>query len=364
MNLSRPRRTRRGFTLVELLVVIAIIGILVSMLLPAVQSARESARRSICSNQLRQIGLATLNYESANSRLPPGYLATNLARHSFRPHIDKDNNDDTRQHQMTGVFTFLLPYLEAASVADEFTAAMNVGVSAYDIAYDRAEKNPAWAIAQTHLSVLLCPSVQPGPPASGYIDAIGSTNLGGIFQMDPRGWEAVSGNMGQTHYMGCTGVWGWMGPTLDFDIGYGPQSVSKDLIGVFGPRSKTRLGQITDGTSNTIMFGEAPGTIGSRVPLRPDTTDTADGLVVANMWAGWGTLPSSHGLDPSRENNFRGLGEVYDTMWLYYGSVHPGVVQFCFADGSLRGLTRETDLVAFETLSTRGNGETGFEDAF
>ncbi|MEO1497832.1 MAG: DUF1559 domain-containing protein [Planctomycetota bacterium] len=348
MSDSPQKRAPGGFTLVELLVVIAIIGILVSMLLPAVQAARESARRSICSNSLRQLGLAALNYESVNQRLPPGYLATNI--NFLKPIVE---SDAAGSHQMTGVFTFLLPYLEATSVADEFSADLTLGPDAYDQSYN--DLVSAWTAAQTHLSVLLCPSVEPEPPQIGYMDKVYARYVGGNHRMFSYGWDPAAGDMGQTHYLGCTGVWGWMGPTLQFDMGFGNQSVSDELIGVFSVRSKTRLAQVTDGTSKTIMFGEAPGTIGTGIPTGDGSA--VSGLARAHMWAGWGTLPSSHGLDQTRENNFTGNGEVYDTMWLYYGSMHPGIVQFCFTDGSLRPLTRDIDLVTFESLSTRGNAE-------
>lgn len=346
---------RQAFTLVELLVVIAIIGILVAMLLPAVQSARESARRTTCKNSLRQIGLAALNYESANQRLPPGYLATDT--NFFNPIVEKEaSGSPDKYHQMTGVFVYLLPYLEASTIADEFTQQLDLGVDNYDYSYASVQSDPAWAVAQTHLSVLLCPSVPTEPPQIGYMDKVYARYVAGNHRMFSDGWVADAGNMGRTHYLGCTGVWGWMGPTLNFDMGYGNQNVSKDLIGVFSVRSKTRLGQVIDGTSNTIMFGEAPGTIGTSIPTQ-DGSGGVNGVAYSHMWAGWGTLPSSHGMNVSREDNFTGNGEVYETMWLYYGSTHPGIAQFCLVDGSVHSLRKDIDLVAFESLSTRGNGE-------
>jgi prepilin-type N-terminal cleavage/methylation domain-containing protein len=357
MRSNQSRLGRQAFTLVELLVVIAIIGVLVALLLPAVQSAREAARRSTCMNSLRQIGIAALNYESAQKRLPPGYLATNT--NYFDPRVAEDTapaGGPKRYHQMTGVFTYLLPYLEASALADEFTQSISTGVDSFGYSYNSAQADPAWAVAQSHLSILLCPSVSTETPAIGYIDKVYARYVGGNHRLFSESWQPDVGNMGRTHYLGCTGVWGWMGPTLNFNMGFGPQSVSKELIGVFGPRSKTHLGQVKDGTSSTIMFGEAPGTIGTNVPASNGTL--VNGVAFSHMWAGWGTLPSSHGLDVSRENNFQGKNEFYDTMWLYYGSTHPGVVQFCFVDGSVHSLGKDIDLVTFESLSTRGNGET------
>ncbi|MGD9635161.1 MAG: DUF1559 domain-containing protein [Pirellulales bacterium] len=355
-NMQRIPGQRRAFTLVELLVVIAIIGILVALLLPAIQAARESARRSTCINGLHQIGIAALNFESANKRLPPGYLATNY--NYINPDVESDNGSNGQKnfHQMTGVFAYLLPYLEATSIADEFTRELSLGVDTFDNGYSTTAADPAWAVAQTHLSVLLCPSVPAEPPQVGYMDKVYSRYVGGNFKMFSGGWKAGAGDMGQTHYLGCTGVWGWMGPDLKFDMSYGQQSVSRELIGVFSVRSKTHLGKVTDGTSHTFMFGEAPGTIGNGIP-DPQSGDQFSGLAYAHMWAGWGTLPASHGLEVSRENNYTGKGEVYETMWLYYGSVHPAVVQFCFVDGSVRSLSKDVDLVTFESLSTMGNGE-------
>jgi prepilin-type N-terminal cleavage/methylation domain-containing protein len=358
-----PGKSQGGFTLVELLVVIAIIGILVALLLPAIQAARESARRSTCINCVHQIGIAALNYESANKRLPPGYLATKS--NYINPIVPEDPNTsgdgNHLYHQMTGVFVYLLPYLEATAIFDEFTQQLDLGVNNYDYSYSSVQSNPAWAVAQTQLSVLLCPSVPTEPPQIGYMDKVYARYAAGNHKLFSDGWKSGAGEMGLTHYVGCTGVWGWMGPDLLFNMSYGQENVSRDLIGVFSVRSKTHLGKVTDGTSHTLMFGEAPGTIGTNIP-NPDG-GSVSGFAYGHMWAGWGTLPASHGLDVSRENNYTGNGEFYDTMWLYYGSVHPSVVQFCFVDGSVRSLSKDIDLVTFESLSTMGNGEPISDDA-
>ena len=104
-----------GFTLVELLVVIAIIGTLVALLLPAVQSAREAARRNTCANNLKQIGLATLNFESSRKRFPPGFLGNTEASNYGAVSGPRGRN------QWIGVLVYLLPYLEAQPVFDRLS---------------------------------------------------------------------------------------------------------------------------------------------------------------------------------------------------------------------------------------------------
>ncbi len=348
---GRCLRSHSGFTLVELLVVIAIIGILVALLLPAIQAARESARRSACVNNLHQIGVAALNFETAQKRLPPGYLATDI--NYINPNTAKDSKGF---QQMTGVFAYLLPYLEASAISDEFTQQLDLGIDVRGFSFTSVESNPAWAVAQTQLSVLLCPSVPDERPQIGYMDKVYASLDGGFPKLFSDGWKDDVGQMGLTHYVGVSGVWGWMAPHLVFNMGYGPQNINKELIGVFSVRSRTHLGKVTDGTSHTLMFGEAPGTVGNGIP--DPEGGSFSGMAYGHMWAGWATLPASHGLDVSRENNYTGKSEIYDTMWLYFGSLHPATAQFCFVDGSVRSLSKDIDLVTFESLSTMGGGET------
>lgn len=344
----------RGFTLVELLVVIAIIGILVALLLPAIQAAREAARRSACTNNLRQVGVAALNFESGRKRLPPGYLA------GFN-YLEPDQERDRQGfHQFTGVFPYLLSYLEASAVSDRFTETLDIGVDQRDDGFDG--DFGAWTAAQAHLSILLCPSAPVERPQTAYLNKIfGSLGSSGYFEFNARSWdpdapEMNGAQLGLTHYMGVSGVWGWVAPHLVFDMGYGKQNVNSELLGVFSVRSKTHLGKVTDGTSHTLMFGEAPGTAGTGIPddFEPGTFS---GLTQGNIWAGWGVLPTAYGLDASQKNNFTGKGEIYDVEWSYYGSFHNGIVQFCFVDGSVHTFTQDMDLVTFESLSTMNGGE-------
>jgi prepilin-type N-terminal cleavage/methylation domain-containing protein/prepilin-type processing-associated H-X9-DG protein len=341
---TTARTDRTAFTLVELLVVVAIIGVLVALLLPAVQAARESARRNACINNLRQIGIAALNYESSQGRLPPGYLA---GANFVRPWQDADA---AGPHQMTGVFTFLLPYLEAQAVYDRFKQNLNLGVDARDTAY--YVDADAWAAAQSRLTTLLCPSGPQGAPLAAVLDKTYGRLQGGFLALQSDAWQPpVTEQLGLTHYMGVSGVWGPVSSNLVYDMGYGPQNVNDVMAGVFGVRSKTSLGEVLDGTSRTLMFGEAPGSHGASIP-----DDIAGGVLTGftqgNAWAGWGTLPTAFGLDASVESQ-RTPGAQFDTKWSYYGSLHVGgSVQFAFVDGSVRSLENTTALTVFQSLST------------
>jgi prepilin-type N-terminal cleavage/methylation domain-containing protein/prepilin-type processing-associated H-X9-DG protein len=210
-------RRRAGFTLVELLVVIAIIGILVGLLLPAVQAAREAARRMQCSNALKQLGLANLNYESAFKALPPRKGGTS------GPFIGANRNN-SNGGRLSG-FVFLLPYIEQNAMYNLIQAGDPTGAYGYNAAQGgptAAAGGPAawtgwvpWNIAPSMLS---CPSDGPvfnqpnNRQTNNYAFCIGDTNANALNIADSRG--------------------------------------------VFGNQSFTKLGAISDGTSNTIAFSE------------------------------------------------------------------------------------------------------------
>ncbi len=185
-----------AFTLVELLVVIAIIGILIAMLLPAVQSVREAARRTQCQNNLKQLGLACLNYESARQHLPPGVT-------------DDDSYLVDAMH--TG-FVYLLPYLEQASLYDQF-----------DLTTDWKSANNA-PLANNVLPGLLC--------RSNSLSEVGEEETG-----------AYSG--AATDYAFSKGSTAWLSDS------------EESQNGMFDVNSNLKLAAVTDGLSNTMMLGEA-----------------------------------------------------------------------------------------------------------
>lgn len=347
-NCTRPF----GFTLVELLVVIAIIGILVALLLPAVQAARESARRSTCSNKLRQLGMAALNYDSAHKNLPPGYLAG----FNFNKPWSEDNPPKfDGPHQLTGVLTYILPFLEASSVYDRFGQTLNLGVEQKAQGYFR--DSAAWTAGQTRLDDLLCPTYPDEPPQTAVLDkAYGLLDLG-YLKLQSDGWPPSDAPLGITHYLGVSGVWGQVGPNLVYNINSVKYNCDKQLVGVFGIRSKTTLGKVIDGASHTLMFGEAPGTSGTQIS-DDFSPGTFSGVTQVYAWAGFGTLPAALGLNVSYENK---NGAHFDTKWSYYGSLHGDIVQFSFVDGSIHGLSKTIDNAVFYALASM-KGEEAISD--
>ncbi len=295
-----------GFTLVELLVVIFIIGVLVALLLPAVQAAREAARRSECASQLRQLGLAAHNFHSSFDRLPPGYLGP-------VPPV-KAGGGEPILDQFIGVIPYLLPYLEAGSVQEQIGVDMHVEHHVPDGWW---RDPPTWAIAQARISVLICPSDDPYESDEGTFVALhtyddppaGLVRFDAMFILNANGGNAL----GRTNYVGCAGG---MGRPNNF---YWDQ-----YRGPLTNRSKVKMANIVDGTSNTLFFGEAVG--GHQGGAR----------LYSHSWMGSGTLPLAWGLENRDYNRF--------SSW------HPGVVQFCLADGSVRSVSTGIDTDALIQL--------------
>ena len=285
---KRALARRPGFTLVELLVVIAIIGILVGLLLPAVQSAREAARRMTCSKNVREIGLATLNFESAFKRLPPGVMTpvTSPLMPSAPLGVEWD------KHNGIGHLVQILPYLELRQLSQVFEAELNLnpdtnGVGAVsgsdqqlrnvywwnnDYGVSPPARPSAWTTAQNNIPIFLCPSdiADQGLEYSilfqfAYTGA--TTALPGhTYYYESSAFADWHRTVGKTNYLGCAGRSGKTGsqaldPAAPAGANLGAVGItSDDLIGWCQVRSKTRLRDVTDGTSNTFFFGEVTGT--------------------------------------------------------------------------------------------------------
>ncbi len=287
-----------GFTLVELLVVIAIIGILVALLLPAIQSARESARRMTCKNNLKQLGLAAQLYHEANRAFPPGFEDSDLASSSnadwawpvrLFPFLELKSEYESLGASDTQLETILLALGNKPG---------DTAISAYPPQYQDFVR-----VTSTRLSVFLCASM---PDAPG--------NYRTNFSDGPNVYIRDEG-VATSHYVGCFGV-----ATPNDGI-----SFSGDKGGVFAAIKKIRTRDIKDGTSKTFMFGERglPGidnkeTVWLGIPKAPGNTNHGSAICALTSFV----------LNPIPTEHVR----VTRTA---FSSHHPGGAHFTYADGSV-----------------------------
>lgn len=320
-------KRRSAFTLIELLVVIAIIGLLMALLLPAVQRVREAANAMLCANNLRQLGLAMHNYHNDTKKCPPGSYNSVVGMPTY-PNADFANGGP-----YVGVLVTLLPYLELDSVRASIidtqkmfplpvgpvplsTTQMNLNIN--------EARQPWWNLAanqtaaQAKIKLFECPSDTVREPLNiGTLAYLITTNGGASASF----FGGALGNaLGRTNYVGCAGL---LGEVTDQTLFTTP--AANKYVGVLTNRSSLTLGQISnkDGTSNTIIFGE---TIGS--PL-------TNGRDLGLSWVGVGTLQTYWG------NGSAKRAAPDHTDWYKFGSTHTAGSQFCFGDNSVRTLKFE-----------------------
>jgi prepilin-type N-terminal cleavage/methylation domain-containing protein/prepilin-type processing-associated H-X9-DG protein len=279
-------RDRFGFTLIELLVALAIVAMLIALLVPAIQSAREAARRLQCVNNLKQLGLAVASYESSNGCLPPGSL----------PRISPIGISATPED--FSVFVRLLPLLEQQTTYD----ATNFSLTSYD-----PQNN---TLAGTGVATLWCPS-----------DYGISTPL--------SSWTA--GQIWGTSYSAVAGPWEWdefylVPGTLDQLLPGEAQRIAQ--LGLIYPLSSVRLAQVTDGLSNTLLFGE---------------TDFTTWYTWWTAGDGWDTLVGTTA--PPNVN----MPVLPGWSILSMVSLHPGGVNCTFGDGSVKFIKNSIDSWPFDT---------------
>ena len=312
----------RAFTLVELLVVIAIIGILIGMLLPAVQQVREAARRSECMNNTRQIGLAALNFESANMRFPS--IISDV------PQFDIEAGSN---------WFALMPFMEqeALQTAIYQRTADTVGNFRSTVALDHDTP-----FEFDSPSSLLCPSMNEAEFVSD-VEAFQETNESSRVDYLPViGTFAATGNFGQ-------GV-------VTIGVSSNPDISGANGIFHSAPYQGNSMSDVTDGTSNTMYVGESQGqTVGNR---RTDVLSIYNNSGAAINFAYF----FGNGL-PFTPNDEAYLNPILDEMGQQrygadqFSSTHPGTVNFTFADGSSHAISRNTDPSVLDSLATCANGE-------
>jgi len=328
----RPRRfAARGFTLVELLVVIAIIGVLVALLLPAIQAAREAARRSSCSNNMRQLGVALQDYEGAKKLLPSGGQGT----------IPGTQNTG---YDLQSTLTLILPYMEFT----ELGQMMNLQYAYND---KRAPLNQV--AAKTSVPAFLCPS-------------------NALIESDPQGY-------GQTNYV----------PTVhtDIDPATGVINGPTRMDGALG-LGGTRMGRITDGTSHTLaMVEDSPINYETIFPFiksaSPDPviaagndadSPTPSNNRAMNRWAEPDNAAGISGPQNATPGNLKGIvnnnstpfGGPSDCLWTLSNcgpngeifSLHPIGANVLLVDGSVQFLNDQIDPRVVRKLVTRAEGTT------
>ncbi|MCE9528573.1 MAG: DUF1559 domain-containing protein [Planctomycetales bacterium] len=294
--------SRLGFTLVELLVVIAIIGVLVALLLPAVQYAREAARRAQCTNNLKQIALASHNHHDINRVFPVGFYGG----------LESDPNRHTLTLngtlQWNGLYPRLLPYMDQDLMLSRMTD-LNLNVEEADSVWYLKPITTQQCVY--NIPNLSCPSTNPYAGKSGTTAAL----ILYQYTLSLYYWAAPTNNAyGKTNYLGNAGVFG--------DIpGY------ETWQGPYTRRSQTTMASFTDGTSNTLFFGE---TTGGKI-------SQFTGQAFGHSWMGSGVLPTYWGISNQAASSTPGDGQLSSKFfWYKYGSEHPGIVQFAMGDGSVK----------------------------
>lgn len=349
---SARSAVRQGFTLVELLVVIAIIGILVGLLLPAVQAAREAARRSQCQNNLKQLGLAAHNFESAYKKLPPGQIFTTDA---YNPLSRMDNLT------LLGQIVYLLPYMEQNAVYQPF--GQNLAMDANDFqtwpASPVVKRGNYWnfaainTITNTRLPTLYCPSDQADDArkvggSSAFSLWIIRTPAGptyGGFYMNDVPSDPITSMHWCTNYLGCVGRLATTGAALGLT---GTNAAEVDnFAGLFAMNKQMTFGSCQDGLSNTILFGEVTGNF--------NNGNTGAGRNLSFTWL-CGPMGTHWNTRPIGGTTAYQRPPLED---LKFSSRHAGgVIQYTLGDGAVKTLPRTLDVEVMLRLGGRSDGLT------
>lgn len=314
VNRKSQNRCLRGFTLVELLVVIAIIGVLIALLLPAVQAAREAARRTKCANQLKQLSLAMLNHHEAMQFFPSGGWGWSWTG-------DPDRGFGMKQ---PGGWTYgLLPYIEQQAIFD-------LGRDGQPDTITNPQRDGALQRDQTPVAGFVCPSrraVRLYRRTQGFYNGR-TIPMGAVLDYGANGGDAVLSNPGPSTYPGYS--------TFNF--------TSTDAsTGICFARSLTSIAMIRDGTTHTYLLGEHN--------LTPDNYENGDdpcddgsvyegGSIDTLVWTASPPEPDTPGA----------------SLYFRFGGPHTGIFMTALCDGSVRGINYEIDATVHKNLGNRKDG--------
>ncbi len=346
------RLQKCGFTLVELLVVIAIIGVLISLLLPAVQAAREAARRMQCSNNLKQLGLAIQNYENSFGRLPPGYASNSTI--SPPPATRDASTWDAPPGWGWGAF--LMPYVEQSAISEQTN-----------------REQPLWApqfeqVINKNVETFLCPT------SSGPREPFMVTDPSG----DPLTIQGRQIEVGRSHYVASHGqesCWGECGAnptavvftniyTSDTTVIDVNGDVSKVADGPFYRNSRIEFREISDGLSNTIFLGEHSSLLSDKtwVGVVPGALTLPKFASPENGDDAAATLVLVHGGPSGGELDITGFPIIHPINFptFHVGQMfaeHPGGGNVSFGDGAVRFVSEDVNLLLWAEMSSIAEGE-------
>ncbi len=339
--MTRPLGAKpRGFTLIELLVVIAIIAILIALLLPAVQQAREAARRTQCRNNMKQLGLAIHNYHDTFSVLPPGRIAISSicsTCYGQPPTAAVPYNNGPRQFLNHTGWAMLLPYIDQGPLYNrwDFSQASSWFTHPSYTAYTSANMagnpdNGNAALAKTKLNAFLCPS------DSNDIFYPGFDNYYAL--------SATAGGGARTNY----DFTAWSG-----EITHQQYPLAQNQKSMFGNNSSYRLTDVKDGTSNTVMVSETIRSVwNGQPPAWGGAQWVSVGIDVGryppNTWV--------YGPNNPAYLYMRQPGRLAE--WGTAGSLHDGGCHITMGDGSVRFLSENSDTTIRQRLQTMADGQT------
>ena len=349
------KRQRRGFTLVELLVVIAIIGILVALLLPAVQQAREAARRNGCLNNQRQITLSMLNFESATMRFPVAGDAFDSSDNSVNIYNDMQPGGVGFESGGYSWLVRILPYIEEQALFDSIKSGTR-----------QLKEN---AFINTALITATSATGEQSHVASAPISPFMCPSFPGDEQASHQNYDNVQGGAAAGTYVAMIGT--------HFD---GDNIVGNGAL-TFARNSRTRgttMGGLSDGTSKTVITSESleedvnswyDAAAGWATALPLDETiampvDTNGDRIFDDQLHSTGLSAQQYGPDP---NNTVSSGFIYNTqLGRSWGpsSAHSGIVIYSFGDNHTRSISNEVDAGILMALVNRNDGASTSEDDF